>query len=66
MVRVHFVRAKYLKYTQVYLKYDHEAPKCDHADKETLGTGVRSTQEAIDDDCKDQKTLARHTRSQGP
>ena len=51
MVRVHFVRAKYLKYTQVYPKYDHEAPKCDHADKETLGTGVRSTQEAIDGDC---------------
>lgn len=51
MVRVHFVRAKCLKHTWVYPKYDHEAPKCDHTDKETLETGIHSTKEAINWDC---------------
>lgn len=68
MVRVHVVRAKCLKRTQVYPKYDHEAPKCDHTDKETLETGIRLTQKAIDCDCivkNDQKTLAEGLHDHG-
>ena len=36
MVRVHTVRAKCLKHTQVCPKYEHEAPGCDHTDRKIL------------------------------
>ena len=43
MVRVHVVRAKCLKRTQVYPKYEHEAPESDHTYKETLEANIRLT-----------------------